>query len=201
MIRRATLVVVAVLVSATFGCQTEKKEVLLNPFFANLPGSEHRMPVARDFGDWKDPGQIPEDQLVVESEPGKVTLLAKSVRHLMIHIHNTLEENQRDLFVDQVLSEATKREFKERGYEAGLAFDFLQSQRAEIDALFNTMPGGESTPGLFLRPLGDRTYRLALDGMQGRDLGWVGMDVTLEGGNYRLRWFVDRATLAKERRR
>ncbi len=198
---RAMLGGLAVVVVVSGGCQTEKTEVLRNPFFANLPGAEHRMPVVRDLGTWQDPGQISEDELVVESEPGKVTLIAKSVRHLMIHIHNTLEENERDLFVDQVLSEVTKREFRDRGYEPGLAFDFLQSQRAEIDALFNTMPGGESTPGLFLRPLGNRTYRLALDGMQGRDLGWVGMDVTLEGGNYRLRWFVDRGDLERERRR
>lgn len=182
-------------------CQPEKKEALVNPFFANLPGAEYGMAVKRDLGDYEDPGKLSEDDLVVETEPGEVKLLARSVRHLMIHIHNTLEEDQRDLFVDQVLSEATKLEFRDRGLEPGVAFDFLQSQRAEIDALFNSMPGGESTPGLFLRPVGDRTYRIALDGMQGRDLGWVGMDVVLEGGNYKLRWFVDRAALAKERRR
>lgn len=195
---RLLLVSVALLLA---GCQTEKTEFLRNPFFANLPGAHYGMAVKRDLGAYEDPGKLSEDELIVESKPGEVKLLAKSVRHLMIHIHNTLDENQRDLFVDQVLSEATKLEFRDRGLEPGLAFDFLQSQRSEIDALFNSMPGGESTPGLFLRPVGNKTYRLALDGMLGRDLGWVGMDVVLEGGDYKLRWFVDRAALAKERNR
>jgi hypothetical protein len=183
------------------GCQTETTEVLRNPFFGNLPGAQHNMAVKRDLGDYRDPTAIPEEALVVEVEPGKTVLVAKSVRHLMVHIHNTLEDDDRELFVSQVLSEKTRGEFRERGHDPGLAFDFLKAQRSEIDALFNAMPAGETTPGLFLRPVGDNTVRLVLDGMAGRHLSWIGIDARLEGGNYKLRWFVDRAAHAEGRAR
>lgn len=181
-------VVLGACVLAMSAC--EQRVVRYNPFLGGLPGAQSGMPVVRDLGEYTDPGAIPASELVQEVEPGKVRLIARSGRHLMIHIHNTLEQGDKELFVEQVLSSRTRAECLERGIDPGDAFDYLLTKRPEIDALFRMMPDGERTPGLFLRPIGPGTFRLQVEGLAAKDLYWRGFDMVMEKGNYRLRWFV-----------
>ncbi|MBI1190794.1 MAG: hypothetical protein GC200_08975 [Tepidisphaera sp.] len=172
------------------GC-TETRIVKWNPMLGGLPGSESGTPIVRDFGDdYRDPAEVKKDELQETLPDGTVKLYAKTGRHLMIHIHNTLEENDKKLFVSQVLSQLTKRECIERGVDPGECFDYLKEHEQDIQDLFDRMPSGERTPGIFPKPLGNNVTRVELGPRGDQGLLWGGFDMVMEHGNYRLRWFV-----------
>lgn len=133
---------------------------------------------------------LPEGKIRVEDDDGNVTLYAKSVKHLMSHIITALENNERDLFTEQILSKTTVDEFKERNLNPGIAFDELVKRRKQIYQCFHLMPNGEYSPGLFLKPIGTNMFRLAVSRAGHSELLWIGIDVSFEQSNYRLRWFV-----------
>lgn len=179
----------AIALAAAIGC-TETRIVKYNPILGDLPGSVSGTPVVRDFQGYQDPGTLKDDELQKTQPDGTVLLFARTGKDLMIHIHNTLEKDDKKLFVSQVLSEITKRECAERNVDPGECFDFLKSHRDDIDALFDRMPGAERTPGVFPKPLGDNVIRVELGPNADGDLFWGGFDMVMEHGNYRLRWFV-----------
>jgi hypothetical protein len=169
---------------------TETRVVRYNPILGDLPGAESGTPVVRDLGGYKDPGEVPDDELQKTLPDGKVLLFAKTGKHLMNHIHNTLEADDKKLFVSQVLSQLTKRECIERNVDPGECFEILKAHREDIDALFDRMPGAERTPGVFPMPLGGNVTRVELGPKSDGGLLWGGFDMVMEHGNYRLRWFV-----------
>lgn len=134
---------------------------------------------------------VPEGKLRVEDEEsGEVTLYAKRVKHLINHIITTLENDEPELFVEQVLSKITREEFEQRGLDPVLAFEELTRRRRDVYKLFGAMPMGEGTPGLFLEQIGTNMFRLKVPRGRHPDLYWTGIDASFEGNNYRLRWFV-----------
>jgi hypothetical protein len=156
-----------------------------------LPGSESGTPVVRD-DNYSDPTVVPPEKLSVEDPvTHKKTLTAKTGRHLMVHIYNALAQNDKETFVDQILSKSTKAEFADRGLDPGLAFDQLLKRRDDVVALFNAMPAGEFTPGISVRQLGGKSERISVEGIAAKDLAWTGFDMVMEKGNWKLRWFVD----------
>ncbi len=176
------------------GCQPEERIVRWNPPLAGLPGARSQTPfTGRDGRMDADPTNIPPDQLRVDRGDGVIELRARSARHLMIHIYNTLRDNDADLFTDQVLSKVTADEFVQRGRNPREAFRILKRQERDILALFHMMPSGEQTPGVYWTRIGDvdgtRIYRLQVDGPGTADLRYTAMDIAMERGNFRLRWF------------
>lgn len=172
-------------------CQTEPTIVYNRPFLGALPGAESQTPISRYPKGYKDPTVIPDDQLVVKDPEGKPSQLrARTARHLMMHIYNTLMSGDEKLFVEQVLSERTRSEYYQRGIHPREAFKQMQEHGGDVLALFDRMPMGESTPGLFLQPEGGGVQRLAVQGLGAKDLYWVGLDMVMEKGNFRLVWFV-----------
>lgn len=177
------------------GC-VERRVVNWNPPLSNLPGARSGMqPQGDRFANLVDPTRISEEKLVVENSDGSRRVIARSGRHLMIHVYNALAEQDRELFLDQVLSDMTRREFEERGRDPGEAFDMLLARREDIVLLFNAMPNGEYTPGVVWDKLSaaneehGNIVRLTVTGPVGRDLAWNAMDMVMEGGHWRLRWF------------
>ncbi len=169
----------------------EERIIYNRPFLGALPGAETSMPVSKYPKGYKDPTAIPDDQLVVKQQDGSVgELRARTARHLMMHIYNTLMNSQEKVFVEQVLSERTRSEYYQRGIHPREAFKTLQEHAGDVLTLFDRMPMGESTPGLFLEPVGGGVQRLRLQGLGAKDLYWVGFDMVMEKGNYRLVWFV-----------
>ncbi|MDI1289761.1 MAG: hypothetical protein PSX37_07435 [bacterium] len=156
-----------------------------------LPGAVSNTPVSRDLGDYSDPTKVVGNKIEVENADGTKTLTARTGRHLMVHIYNTLVRDEKELFVDQVLSKATAEEFRTRGKEPGEAYEMLLARFDDIQELFNRIPLGEYTPGVFIKSVGRKTKRIALDAVTARDLVYAGFDMVMEDGNYRLRWFVD----------
>lgn len=179
----------ALLALALLGaCET--RVVRYNPILGGLPGSESGMTVVRDMGAYRDPTAVPESRIVEETPDGKKKLIAKTGRHLILHIYNTIEDGEKDIFVAQVLSAATRAECAERGEDPGTLYDQLCADRLDVYDLFNLMPMGERTPGAVMEPVGKGVYRITVSGLGTSQLRWRGMDMVMEGGSWRLRWFV-----------
>ncbi len=182
-----SLVVVAAVAAA--GCET--RVVSHNSFLTGLQGSEQQLPSNRKMGDYADPTLVREDRLVKEDpKTGARTLTARSGRHLMIHIYTCVDQDDPQLFVSEVLSDRTKREFAERGIDPREGFRRLQDHQEDLQKLFSQMPAAEYTPGLFLKPLGGGVQRVELDGLAAKGLFWTGFDMVQERGSWRLRWMV-----------
>ena len=109
----------------------------------------------------------------------------------MRHIFETLRAEDKDLFLAQVLSEATKQEFQSHGKDPEEAYEMLVDEIESIDRLFARIPMAEHSPNATFTRLGDGIHRLRLVRGAGRDLRWQGFDMISEGGNERLLWFYE----------
>lgn len=165
------------------GCSYERV-VYRRPMFAGLPGVESGGALISDKPrGYRDPTQIDGGEITIEREDGSKVLLARSARHLMAHIYTTLKEDQKELFTEQVLCEATRAEFRARAVDVGEAFDYLKEHEQEVAALFGRMPMGEYTPGVLMRQIGEDVYRVALSPKAAQGLPWCGFDMVWEGGH------------------
>ena len=123
----------------------------------------------------------------IENPDGSIKLNTPTVRDLMRHMLETIADDEEVLFTENLLSPITKREFTDRGYDPAEAFRELKRRQKDVRALFRAMPVGEFTPGVLLRNVGRNTFRLSIKGDP--DLAWSFMDVVLDKGQYKLRWF------------
>lgn len=188
---RTTSVILLLSALVLASCAREEKLVRYKPWFAGLEGAEIKRQVAIPTNLRPDPtGGVPEDQLRTENPDQSVTLLAKTGRQLMIHIYTTLAEDERDLFTKEVLSEETRAEYHSQGLDPALAFDALKQREDDVIDFFNAVPYGENTPGVFWKPLGGRAFRIEATGLASTGLKLSAMDMTMERGNWKLRWFV-----------
>jgi hypothetical protein len=109
----------------------------------------------------------------------------------MYHIQDLLAKGDADLFADQVLSQTTRAEYRERGLDPRDAFATLKPREKEIAKLFARMPMAEHSPNVLMEPLGGNVFRVRVTGTATNGLGaWTGFDMALESGNWKLRWFV-----------
>jgi len=189
------MIACAALISAALPACTYERVVSrsgLSSTLARLSESSEGAPSAgvtnRTTG--QDAFAVPGGKLRVEDEDGNVTLHAKRVKHLIAHIIWTLENDEREVFVEQVLSGRTIEEFEDRGLDPELAFDRLTERRRDVYRLFGAMPMGEATPGLFLKQIGTNMFRLQVPRGRHPDLHWTGLDASFEHGDFKLRWFV-----------
>lgn len=170
------------------GC-TEEKIISYRPWFAGLPGAQHAtQPVGTAKGAM-DVTALPGGKLIIEHDDGSVTLQARTPRHLMVHIFQTLRENQADLFVDQVLSQMTKEQYAQRGLNPLDAFKLLKEHEQDVNKLFTRMPAGARSPDVIFRKISPNVYRLKIGGLAAKGIKWTSMDITMEYGNWRLVWF------------
>lgn len=169
----------------------EERIIYDRPMLAGLPGAQTNREVTGPRVEGAIPADVlNETDLVVKNPDGTKTLIARTGRHLMVHIYNTLREDEPDLFVDQVLSERTRAEYYQRGLQPVEAYKTLKKRLPDIKKLFDQMPMGEYTPGLYVRNLADDVTRLEANGSGIRGLTWVAMDMVFEEGNWRLVWFA-----------
>lgn len=172
------------------GCTPYRKEISRKSLLSKLDQQQQGVRQAPKPSVINEIFAVPGGKIRTEDEDGNVTLYAKSIKHLMNHIIYALENNERDLFTEQILSQITIDEFTERGMDPGVAFDELVKRRRDIYRMFNYMPMGESTPGLYIKPIGENLFRLAVSRAGHQELLWIGIDVSFENLNYKLRWFV-----------
>ncbi len=186
--RLAAVVMLTACPATGFGCESYETDIGGRPFFSGLDGA-----ILPDTGDtslsgYQDPGARPVE-LRDEAEDGTVTLRALTGRHLMRHVFETLRDEEKDLFVEQVLSQATKQEFAAHGRTGEDAYAMLREALPDIERLFARMPMGEYTPNARVETLSPGMLRVRLLKGVGRDLRWQGFDMIMEGGSQRLLWF------------
>lgn len=184
------LLIPLLLLAMTAGGCTYERIVSQSGLLTGLEGAESKIPPKRQARALPNFLRTPDEGIRVENEDGTITLYSKSVRQLMAHISSTIGNNERELFVEQLLSERTKDEFYERGLDPGLAFDELKRRERDIGRLFYYLPMGEYTPGVYLQTIGRNLFRLKLPRVTNESLYWIGMDVVFEDTNFKLRWFL-----------
>jgi hypothetical protein len=173
---------------ALFAC--EERVVHYHPFLAGLPGAETQAVTTGPRGEYFDPTIVPGNTIEETKDDGRKTLIAKTGQHLMVHIFNCVARDDAHTFVDQVLSERTRQEYYDRGQDPAQAFELLKERKAEMVRLFRAMPSGESTPGVISQGVGGGVRRFVVTGKSAQGLDWIGIDMVMEKGNWRLRWFV-----------
>lgn len=171
------------------GCQMETRVVRYRAPLAGLPGAEHAADIKPMSAGVRSSLDRTPTQIRFTDESGQVRLVARSGNDLIVHIYETLRDGEKDLFTDQILSTRTRGEYIARGKSPGDAFDDLRARSDDVVDLFNMMPHGEFTPGVFLKPIGKDTFRLEVTGLAARDINWTAMDMVIEGGQYKLIWF------------
>jgi hypothetical protein len=187
--RSAALLAIGVGFLGPLAACREERIVSRRGLLSSLPGAQTQIPDERT-AHRSELLRTPESGIREVREDDSIVLHAKSVQHLMTHIVTTMQNGEEDLFVDQILSEKTRQEFVVRGYDPADAYRDVVRRQRDVFKLFNVMPFGEYTPGLYLRTTGRNEFRLEIPRSSRGNLKWTGMDVVFERGNYRLRWFV-----------
>jgi hypothetical protein len=188
------------------GCAQEEKVIYNRPMLGALPNAQTGQVITAPrgftgpaFGAGLQPQEIgPDgkpktgaDTLIIEKDR-KRQMLARTGRELMIHIYRALEKEDRQFFVDEVLSDRTRTECYQRGVQPGVLYDGLLEVGDEVVELFNAMPQGEATPGVLMNPIGGGLFRLEVDPRRVRDSRFQGFDMVMERGQWRLKWFVEK---------
>jgi len=173
------------------GCRYER-EVSRRGLLSRVQGAERGGEAIRR--ERRDDGPVidavasdPMSMLRREDADGNVTLVSNSARDVMVHVVTTLRDGEEELFLDQVLSQRTLDEFNERGFDPVWAYRELKRRERDVRALYTLMPYGEFTPGLFLKTIAQNTFRLGV--RPSRDMSWTYIDVVVERGVWKLRWF------------
>lgn len=183
------LVATAILAVCLLGCERYEKVVYYNPPMGRLPGAQTGMQPVTRASNSGGAAQTGDGEIVIENEDGTVTLVSQNALQMLSHIRRLLAENDEALFTEQILSARTRNEFTERGYDPAEAFKELKRREKDVMKLLARMPMGEFTPGLYLEQIGQGTFRLALYGRAGEGLEWTFVDIVVERGVWRLRWF------------
>jgi hypothetical protein len=190
--RAARLAAFTAVLLALPGC-TEERIVSRKGMLSSLPGAQTGgIPDVRNITQ-ADVLRTPESGIRQTLPDDTVVLYAKSIQQLMTHIVNTMQNGEEELFTQQVLSKATRDEFVVRGYDPKEAYKEIVRRQRDVFRLFNAMPFGERTPGVYMESIGRNEFRIRLPKSSWGDLQWTGIDTVFENGSYRLRWFTDRS--------
>jgi hypothetical protein len=190
--RAARLAAFTAVLLALPGC-TEERIISRKGMLSSLPGAQTGgIPDVRNITQ-ADVLRTPESGIRQTLPDDTVVLYAKSIQQLMTHIVNTMQNGEEELFTQQVLSKATRDEFVVRGYDPKEAYKEIVRRQRDVFRLFNAMPFGERTPGVYMESIGRNEFRIRLPKSSWGDLQWTGIDTVFENGSYRLRWFTDRS--------
>lgn len=184
------LLVVTLIAAMPGACAREERVIGQRSLLGALPGAQSQVNALGPKGPRPASAALDESNLEEVLPDGSKILTSRNGRHLMVHIWNTLKDGDADTFLSQVLSERTRNEYLDRGLNPAQAFDRIREREADIHRLFARMPMGERTPGVVYEPLGGRTFRFKVTDTAAKGLNWTGIDMVLEGGNFRLVWFV-----------
>lgn len=186
----AAIVACLVCVVLATACEQEKRIIYSDGLLSNIPDAKTKYPSKRQAGEISGTGKVANTKTIVENPDGTKTLYARTPKHLMNHIMYTLREDNADLFVNQVLSKATRDEYAARGVDPKEAFEIIKARQDDVLKLFKLIPMGEMTPGVFLQRVDGGAKRMMAEQRIAQDLKWRGIDMMFERGNYKLRWFV-----------
>lgn len=119
-------------------------------------------------------------------EQGVVTLISRSPGDVMYHLARTLREKEYELLLEQVLSDATKTEYRKRAMDPMEAVHFLAAHEKDILALLAAMPLGDQTPGAIFETIGPNRFRVSPPPSIAGDLKLRRFEVIIEDRRFRL---------------
>lgn len=202
--RGPLLIALAIALPLALGCESERRVISVRGGLSGIRGAQgHDLaesertdrPRSGAYADLavqqrEDAGRGAENadpqSLRITLEGGRITLIMTSPRHVVLHLRQTLTQDEPELLFDQVLSDRAKGVYTEQGLDPHVAVDFLFDNRREVLKMLQRMPQGEFTPGMFLKKIGPSAYRLELNGANGRGLLLRHLDVVWERGVCRL---------------
>jgi hypothetical protein len=193
----AMLVVVVALV----GCKAEERVVKYKPFLSGIPGASHKVAAVDETGDaerlsQRDPfaGGEPQTEderqgkIVIEHPDGSKTLVLTSIRHMMTHLERTLDDDEDDLLIDQVIAPSTTQHYALEGRDIEELVAFLKKRRRDIAVLFSRMPFAERTATVIMDKQGRNLFRLRLTGQAKKDTRFTELWTEFEKGQWKFVW-------------
>jgi hypothetical protein len=172
------------------GCTRYERVVHYRPPLSGIPGAQSATPFVSQGRTTKPADTTNSDNRIrIEHEDGRVELISRNSLQLLTHLRATLVNDEEELFTEQVLSQRTRSEFIARGYDPAEAFKELKRRERDVYALLARMPMAEFTPGLLLQNVERNTFRLRVTGVGVNRLAWRSVDMIVEEGQWRLRWF------------
>lgn len=182
------------------GCQPDATVVYYQPsLLQNVPGSVGGLNTdgtPREEGAGPRPASgsaaealaMTEDDLIKTNPDGSKTLISRIIQHTIFHLVRTLRAGEDDLFYTQVLSDATKRHFSERGEDPRDAIAYFTENRDDIIHMLSRMPNAENTPGVIMEKTGRKDFVLRITGSAAKGLRFTEYWVTMERGQWRVMW-------------
>jgi hypothetical protein len=188
--RRIALAASAIGLLLAPACQNDEKVIKYHPFLANLPDAKTQTkPVGDRFGGkFADPTAVPDNKIVIEKPDGQKILIARSVRQMMTHVEQTLDDGDEVLLYEQVISQETKEQYRAKGKDPLQIIDYLKEHRKQIAVLFSRMPFAEQSPNVILEQPGDKVFLIRLTGLAAKDTEFTRLWAKMEKGNWKFLW-------------
>ncbi len=204
MSRRIFILITATLWATAGGC-VEKRVVAVRGNLQSLSGAsggyelgaDADRPPSKDFesalaksdesAGRSAPGEPIEGRPLRRMMPdGSVLLISRSPRHVMIHLFETLRDEEDELLLNQVISNRLREEYEERGKDPAMIVRELRRERQEIVKLMTAMPMAEQTPGALMRTTGRNVFEVTAPGGPALDQKFKRLSVVIEKGSFRL---------------
>lgn len=203
MIRPVQLATLTVLVALT-GC-VEKRILSVKGGLQGLPGAQGGYEISPDAP--RPAKSSVEDVLVradqaagrsapgeeIEGRPlrrrmpdGSILLVARSPRHVMIHLFETLRDGEDDLLLNQVVSRRMRDQYERRGENPRQIVKQLHKQKHEVVKMMASMPLADQTPGALMRTVGRNEFEITAPGGDALDQKFKRFSVVIEQGMFRL---------------
>jgi len=115
---------------------------------------------------------------------GSVHLVSRAPAHLVLHLIQTLQQQEHELLFEQLISEHAKGLLEERGRDPMAAVEYLVENEADVREALLALRGGADAPGTRLRSFGGNRYRLENTGRSGATRRFASIDVRIEGGRF-----------------
>ena len=202
--RGPLVIALTIATTLSLGCESERKIISIRGGLSGIRGAQGQdlaeseridRPRSAAYSDLaaqqrdqanRDAEAADQQSLRITHDDGQITLIMTSPRHVVMHLRQTLTQNEPELLFDQVLSGRAKSVYAEQGLDPHAAVDFLFENRLDVLKMLQRMPQGEFTPGMFLKKIGPSAYRLELSGANGQGLRLRHLDVVWEQGVCRL---------------
>lgn len=124
-------------------------------------------------------------ELVVEHPDGSVTLYSPLDIHLITHLRSCLIQADYELLYDQLLADRAKQTYVAQGLDPRQSIQWFSDNRRDILILLNRMGQGMNSPDVYWENLGP-VLRLKLHSGAARSMRFSTIDITREGGNFKL---------------
>ncbi len=145
--------------------------------------------------DVANPDEPAKDELVDTQADGSITLKARTVREVLVHVSRIVSldgdegERYQQAFTRDVLSGETKRHFQAQSKDASKeALAYLRDNRAAINKLLTRMPAAENSPSVLFSSGGANQFKLEVVGPASRGLKFTELWVANEKGQWKFMW-------------